>query len=183
MTIKDICQKFDLRHAELAHRFGIPKRTVEDWHAGRRKPPGYVEVMIEQILKLQGNEVIGNNPGAEEASAELQAGNIIVNVPDDIDCNMKQWDARYEVQGSENARVIRIEARSAIDVVVAKVAEKGFLGPQVNYYISSSNFGVAIPGIGSLQETFWIMEQLMANGMSTPDAVTVAQVLRDLGDF
>lgn len=107
---------------------------------------------------------------------------IIVKPPRDIDCDMAQWPAQYAVLGAGAARLIRIESRSSIDVVVAKIAENGFLGPQESYYISSPNFGVAIPGIGSLQESFWIMEKLMC-GMPTPDAVTVAQVLRCLEDF
>lgn len=183
MTIKDISEKYNMDRVALSERFGIPIRTVEDWLAGRRTPPGYVAAMMEEILELQENKAVGNENGEGALVAAAPAKNIVIHVPEDIDCNVKEWEARYIVQGAESARVIRIEARSAIDVAVAKAAEKGFLGPQINYYISSSNFGVAIPGIGSLQETFWIMEQLIANGMSTPDAVTVAQVLRELGDF
>ncbi len=108
---------------------------------------------------------------------------IIVKAPRDIDCDMKQWPARYAVLGAGAARLIRIESRSSIDVVVAKIAENGFLGPQESYYISSPNFGVAIPGIPSLQEEYWITEQLLNHEMPAPDAVTVAAVLRVLADF
>ena len=108
---------------------------------------------------------------------------IIVKAPKDLDCDMKQWPAQYAVLGAGEARLVRIQSRSSIDVVVAKVAENGFLGPQESYYISSPNFGVAIPGIPSLQETHWITEKLIGHEMPTPDAVTVAAVLRDLGDF
>lgn len=108
---------------------------------------------------------------------------IIVKAPRDIDCDMKQWPARYAVLGTGESRLIRIESRSAIDVVVAKIAENGFLGPQVSYYISAPNFGVAIPGIPSLLEEHWIAEQLLNHEMPTPDAVTVAAVLRNMGDF
>ncbi len=108
---------------------------------------------------------------------------IIVKAPKDIDCDMKRWGARYAVLGAGDVRLVRIEARSAIDVVVAKVAESGVLGLQTSYYISSPNFGVAIPGISSLEETFWITEQLLYHEMPAPDAVTVAEVLRDFGDF
>lgn len=96
---------------------------------------------------------------------------------------IREWDARYAVKGQENVRVLTIESRSAIDVVVAKSTEEGFFGEQVNYYVASPNFGVAIPGISTLEETFWIGEQLCANNMSEADAITVAQVLRDMGDF
>lgn len=108
---------------------------------------------------------------------------IIVKAPKDIDCDMKQWSARYAVLGVGEARLVRIESRSSIDVVVAKIAENSFLGPQESYYISSPNFGIAIPSIPSLQETFWITEQLLNHEMPAPDAVTVAKVLQDMGDF
>ena len=108
---------------------------------------------------------------------------IIVKAPRDFDCDMKQWPARYAVLGAGGARLVRIDSRSAIDVVVAKIAENGFLGPQESYYISSPNFGVAIPGVPSLLEDYWIAEQLLNQEMPVPDAVTVAAVLRDLGDF
>ena len=108
---------------------------------------------------------------------------IIIKAPKDIDCDMKQWTAKYTVLGAGEARLVRIMSRSSIDVIVAKIAENGFLGPQESYYVSSPNFGVAIPGVPSLQETFWIMEQLLNHDMPAPDAVTVAQVLRELEDF
>lgn len=96
---------------------------------------------------------------------------------------MREWEARYSMKGQGDVRVLSIEARSVIDVVVAKTEEAGYLGLQINYYIASPNFGVAIPCISTLQDTFWIDEQLRGNGMPAPDAITVAQVLRDLGDF
>ena len=108
---------------------------------------------------------------------------IIVKAPRDIDCDTKQWPAQYAVLGSGEVRLIRIASRSSIDVVVAKVTENGFLGAQESYYISSPNFGVAIPCISSLQETFWITEKLLNHEMPAPDAVTVAAMLGDLGDF
>lgn len=96
---------------------------------------------------------------------------------------MREWEARYTVKGQENVRALAIEARSVIDVVVAKTTEEGYLGQQTSYYIASPNFGVAIPCISTLQDTFWIDEQLRGNGMPAPDAITVAQVLKDMGDF
>lgn len=108
---------------------------------------------------------------------------IVIRAPKDIACNAEQWSARYTVQGDGEARLVRVESRSCIDVIVAKVTEKSLLGPQDSYYISSPNFGVAIPSIPTLQETHWITEQLLDHNMPAPDAVTVAQVLRELEDF
>lgn len=108
---------------------------------------------------------------------------IMIKAPKDIKCNAEQWTARYTVQGTGEARLVRVESRSCIDLIVAKVTEKGLLGPRDSYYISSPNFGVAIPGIPTLQETYWITEQLLEHKMPPPDAVTVAQVLREMEDF
>lgn len=52
MTIKDILDRAHMSQTELAKRFGIPLRTVQDWYAGRREPPEYVLRMIAEILKL-----------------------------------------------------------------------------------------------------------------------------------
>ena len=95
----------------------------------------------------------------------------------------QEWPATYEVAGTQNVRHITIEARSAIEVVVARVDNPHplFGGPQ--YYVSSPNFGVAIPYTPDLTETRWITEKLIGAEMNAPDAVTVAQVLRDMGDF
>lgn len=108
---------------------------------------------------------------------------LLVKAPTDIDCDMKQWPARFGVLGVGTARLVRIESRSGIDVVIAKIAENTILGPHDTYYISSPNFGVAIPGIPDLTEEYWITEQLLMHDMPAPDAVTVAQVLREIGEF
>lgn len=51
------------------------------------------------------------------------------------------------------------------------------------YYISSANFNVAIPYTPDLMDTFWITSKLIDSEMNIPDAITVAQVLRDVGSF
>ena len=56
MTIKDICIKYDFNQTELAKRFGIPLRTVQDWHSGRRTPPDYVVNMMVEILAFEQKE-------------------------------------------------------------------------------------------------------------------------------
>ena len=48
--IAQICEIHGLTQTELAKRFGIPLRTVQDWHAGRRVPPGYVVRMMVELL-------------------------------------------------------------------------------------------------------------------------------------
>ena len=51
MTIKEICEMYGLSQTALAKRFGIPLRTVQDWHAGRRTPPDYVVAMMIELLE------------------------------------------------------------------------------------------------------------------------------------
>lgn len=113
----------------------------------------------------------------------METREIIAKEPKDIDCDMAKWPARYTVQSAGTAMLIHIEARSAIDVIVAKISETSILGLQENYYISSPNFGVAIPCVPNLQEDYWITEQLIRHEMPAPDAVTVAAVLRDTGNY
>lgn len=165
MTVKELRAKTGLSQSQFAVRFGIPVRTLQEWEQGRQAPPSYVVAMMKELLA----------PGTRQE--EVRDKELTVNF------DRKKWPAWYAVEGAGDARIIRIKSRSAIDVVVAKFTENGLLGPQENYYISSPNFGAVIPGIGSLQEDYWIAEQLIHAGMPTPDAVTVAQVLRDLGDF
>lgn len=97
--------------------------------------------------------------------------------------DLREWTARYTVTADANVRSIYVEARSSIEIIVAKLRSSSFIGELVQYHISVPNFGVAIPGIGELGETHWISEHLTGTGMPKPDALTVAQVLRDLGNY
>lgn len=51
--IAALCQRYGLTQSELARHFGIPLRTVQDWHAGRRTAPAYVVDMMNQLLSLE----------------------------------------------------------------------------------------------------------------------------------
>lgn len=51
--IAELCKRYGLSQSELARRFEIPLRTVQDWHGGRRKAPDYVVKMMEQLLSLE----------------------------------------------------------------------------------------------------------------------------------
>lgn len=50
-TIKKLCEAYGISQTALARRFDIPLRTVQDWHAGRRKPPAYVVNMLTDLLE------------------------------------------------------------------------------------------------------------------------------------
>lgn len=51
MTIKKAREAAGLTQAEMSRLLGIPRRTVESWDMGERKPPAYVEALI--VEKLQ----------------------------------------------------------------------------------------------------------------------------------
>ena len=98
--------------------------------------------------------------------------------------HIQSWHATYQVTAADNVRLLATESRSAIDVVVARICSHNtILGSYTRYYLSSPNYGIAIPWISSLADAHWINERLIEAGMPTPDAITVAQVLQELGDF
>lgn len=93
------------------------------------------------------------------------------------------WPATYTVEGVQNVRYITIESRSFIEIVVALHNVQNRFFEDSKYYISSANFNVAIPYTPDLMDTFWITSKLIDSEMNIPDAITVAQVLRDVGNF
>lgn len=54
MTIKEILTATKMSQTDLANRFGIPLRTVQNWCGGVNKPPQYVIAMICEILHISG---------------------------------------------------------------------------------------------------------------------------------
>ena len=55
-TIKEIIESNGTTQTELARRFGIPLRTVQNWYGGIRQAPDYVLKMIEKIIELEKTE-------------------------------------------------------------------------------------------------------------------------------
>ena len=51
-SVKDIADEAGMTQRKLADRFCIPLRTVEDWCAGKRTPPDYVRMMMQELLGL-----------------------------------------------------------------------------------------------------------------------------------
>lgn len=51
-SVRDIAAAAGLNQRELAERFGIPRRTVEDWCRGVRQCPSYVRLMMQECLGL-----------------------------------------------------------------------------------------------------------------------------------
>lgn len=52
LTVREICAAAKLTQAALAARFGIPKRTVENWCSGANKCPDYTRRMMCELLGL-----------------------------------------------------------------------------------------------------------------------------------
>lgn len=51
-SIPDISKAAGISMRQLAERFCIPYRTVENWSAGSRSCPLYVSIMMQEILGL-----------------------------------------------------------------------------------------------------------------------------------
>lgn len=49
-TVKELLKVHSMTQRELCERFGIPKRTVEDWSRGVRVCPSYVIRMMDELL-------------------------------------------------------------------------------------------------------------------------------------
>ncbi len=49
--LKEARIRSGLTQQQMADQFEIPKRTIENWEAGSRKPPVYVEKLIIEKLE------------------------------------------------------------------------------------------------------------------------------------
>lgn len=55
MTTKELRQKHNLTQQQLSDLLSIPKRTIEDWERGIRKPSDWVLNLIEIALESKLN--------------------------------------------------------------------------------------------------------------------------------
>lgn len=51
-SVKQIAADSGMTHRKLAERFCIPVRTIEDWCTGKRTPPDYVRLMMQECLGM-----------------------------------------------------------------------------------------------------------------------------------
>lgn len=52
-TIKEARHKAGLSQQKMADLTGIPRRTIEDWERGVRKPPEWAEnLIVEKLLQI-----------------------------------------------------------------------------------------------------------------------------------
>ena len=56
MDIKTIRRATGLTQAAFAARYGIPRRTVENWEAGVNVPPKYVVNLLAQVVAAEKKE-------------------------------------------------------------------------------------------------------------------------------
>lgn len=53
-----------LSQAEMSKRLEIPKRTIEDWETGNRKPPIYVEkLVVAELNRIVENKLVEDKKG------------------------------------------------------------------------------------------------------------------------
>lgn len=52
MTIKQARKNAGITQKRMSELFNIPRRTIEDWEAGKRTPPEYVKALVIEKLKL-----------------------------------------------------------------------------------------------------------------------------------
>ncbi len=51
--IRKIREQTGLSRKDFSIHIGIPLRTIEDWEAGRRRPPEYIPRLIEYQIKYE----------------------------------------------------------------------------------------------------------------------------------
>lgn len=54
MEFKELRQTSGMTIAQFAEYFGIPRRTVEDWNAGKRNCNQYIIDLMQYKLKKEG---------------------------------------------------------------------------------------------------------------------------------
>lgn len=51
--IRELRKRTGMTRKDFAMHIGIPLRTVEDWEAGRRRPPEYIPRLISYQLRYE----------------------------------------------------------------------------------------------------------------------------------
>lgn len=69
MTIKEIRTLSGLTQAAFADKYQIPKRTIEDWEAGRRSCPIYTQNLLQEAVK---RELLRSRTMQKKTIAEIE---------------------------------------------------------------------------------------------------------------
>ena len=56
MTITEIRAISGLNKTKFAEKYNIPYRTLQDWESGKNKPPAYVELLLEKVVRYEFEE-------------------------------------------------------------------------------------------------------------------------------
>ena len=56
MNIKEMREMLGDTQESFAIRYGIPKRTIENWEENKSKPPDYVVRLLERCVKQDCNK-------------------------------------------------------------------------------------------------------------------------------
>lgn len=64
--IRRIREQTGLSRKDFSVHIGIPLRTLEDWEAGRRRPPEYIPRLIEYQLKYE-ELIVRSQKGDQDA--------------------------------------------------------------------------------------------------------------------
>lgn len=51
MKFKEIRSFSGLSQQAFSEKYGIPKRSIENWEGGKRNPPEYVVNLLERVVK------------------------------------------------------------------------------------------------------------------------------------
>ena len=62
--IRRLREQTGMTRKDFSIHIGIPLRTIEDWEAGRRRPPEYIPRLIDYLLKYE--ELIGKMKKEEQ---------------------------------------------------------------------------------------------------------------------
>ena len=54
MKIRNLREETGMTRKDFSEHTGIPVRTLEDWEAGRRRPPEYIPRLIAYQLMYEG---------------------------------------------------------------------------------------------------------------------------------
>ena len=52
MTIKELRDMTGLSQGKFAEKYGIPRRSIENWEGGQRTPPEYVLKLLERCVLM-----------------------------------------------------------------------------------------------------------------------------------
>ena len=72
--IRELRECIGLTRKEFSEHTGIPVRTLEDWEAGRRRPPEYIPRLIAYQLKYE--ELLQTMSDTTTLDKSIEKGNM-----------------------------------------------------------------------------------------------------------